>query len=313
MKRIASIAGVVFVAALALSAVAVSSASANLPLKCYKVSHFEIEKLAGNFKDAACKEEVKKLTGEYVLAEPINFKTENLWCAEITQKEGKEKETGNWKNNKCTEAGKDGKFIEVIVLPDISIALGGSYPLHLNFEDNKKTVSSLETTGGSLLKSKSGLLVLFLISELSALGTFDALFLKVEQGTQECHSVGDSEGTVLLTGEFHVVLGPSGLEALLLISEFEIICGKVKVKVKGSLLSTLSAGTEAEELTETSSELKGKAGKPTLTKYYNDEGKTVEALLLSNFGTGFLESDENVEEPVTLKVLESKMFTITGR
>jgi len=200
-------------------------------------------------------------------------------------------------------------------LPDISLLPGESFPLHLNFADNGETVSSLETTGGAKLESKSGLLLLLLVEELGSLGTFDALFLKVKEGNTECHTTGDSAGTVLLTGTFHVVLGPpaGALRVLFLVEEFEIVCGEVKVKVKGSVLSTLEAGKESEDLTQASGELKGKNGKPTLTEYYNDNGETVKAKLEANFGSGFQEADENVGEKVTLKALEGKMFVITGR
>lgn len=199
-------------------------------------------------------------------------------------------------------------------LPDISIALGGAYPIHLQFADNGKTVSKLETTAGRKLEGQ-GLLLLFLVEALGALGKFEALFLKVVEGKEKtpCNSSGDKEGEVLLKGEFHLVpltLTPLTTGVLYLFSELEIVCAKVKVKVKGSVLSTLNAGTG--EITEIGGKLEGSKGKNTLTKFFNDAGTEIEAKLESNFGTGFLQSDEVVGEEVKTPALEGKMFEITG-
>ncbi len=212
-------------------------------------------------------------------------------------------------------------------LPDISIALGGAYPIHLNFADNGLTLSKLNDTAGNQLSGK-GLLLLFLISALSALGTFDALFLHVLQVSKkiECHSAGDKEGEVLVSGEFHVTwltLAKKEGEKLVtdltngilyLFNELEIICGAVKVKVRGSVLSTLKEPkTETEEVTELCGKLEGNGkGKNTLTEWENDKGEKVKAILEDNFGTGFVQTAEEVGEEICPKALEGKMFTVTG-
>src|ERR1700738_910621 len=186
-------------------------------------------------------------------------------------------------------------------LPDVSIVLAGTYPLHLNFEDNGKTESLLETTGGSALHGK-GLKVLLLFKELSPLGTFEALFLNVIvlPGKESCNTEGDKAGEVLTKGTFHVVwrtlkTDPEGkltLGIAFLPETVTIKCQKTTTKVKGCALSTLEAAEG--ELSESTGELKGSKGKNNLTEYYNNEGKLVKCILESNFGTGFQQSDEVV-------------------
>lgn len=201
-------------------------------------------------------------------------------------------------------------------LPDISIALGGAYPIHLQFGDNGKTKSLLETITGAALHGE-GLLLLLLTKELSSLGTYEALFLNVIgplPKTTNCNTEGDKKGEVLTTGTFHVVyikLTPLTLGIAFLTAPVTIKCEKTTTKVEGCALSTLEAAEG--ELTKVSGELKGEKGKNNLTKYFNSEGKEVECKLLSNFGTGNQQSDEVVAEPIPLEVLEGKMFEITGR
>ena len=137
---------------------------------------------------------------------------------------------------------------------------------------------------------------------------------------------GDSTGEVLTKGTWHIVLGPNGtkkvLSTLFELEEVKITCpagegeGDLKLKVKGLLLSPFSEeGTEATEFQTILGKLEGSAGKQAQTKYVNDSGVEVTSQLLSNFGNGFLESNEVLLSPteVTLLTLEGKMFVITGR
>jgi hypothetical protein len=204
-------------------------------------------------------------------------------------------------------------------LPDVSITLGGAYPIHL-VRTLLSTKTALETTSGSKLTGE-GILVLFLFPELTSLGKFEALFLNVEEGTTKCESTGDKTGEVLTKGTFHVVLLTNGsvkqLGDLLEPEEVKIKCGEVSIKVKGSLLSPQQQeGTEATEFNTVLFLLQGNGkGKQLQTKYLNDSGTESAALLLSNFGSGFLESNEVLVAPteITLLTLENKMFVITGR
>ena len=199
-------------------------------------------------------------------------------------------------------------------LPDISIALGGAYPLHLKFADNGKTPTlTLETTAGNKLTG-TGVQLELEVGELSASGKFNALFLHVQNEKEGCSSPGDKAEEVLTSGEFHIVQLPKEGDGILIsLKELEITCGKVKAKVKGSVIAALSAGKESEELTEIGAKLEGAKGKNTLTKYLNDSKEEVKAVLEANFGTGFTQAAEILGEEIKPAASESKMFTITKR
>jgi hypothetical protein len=197
-------------------------------------------------------------------------------------------------------------------LPDVSIALGGSYPIHLLFKDNGKTASFFESVNGEGLES-IGFELLLLFANLSALGTYLASLL----GVKDCNTAGDAEGVILMNGEFHVVLlaGKTRLGLLLLQPKVTVECGASNLKFEGLLLASLqNTGSESTELAQFGAILKGNSkGKAELTKYINDSGTESVALYLSNFGTGFLESALDIEEEITMTTLESKMFVISPR
>ncbi|MFI4985143.1 MAG: hypothetical protein ACHQAV_04040 [Solirubrobacterales bacterium] len=192
-------------------------------------------------------------------------------------------------------------------LPDISITLGGSYPLQLHFADNGKTSWKLETTGGSKLEGK-GLSLLLSVAELSALGKFEAIILGVKDNKTACNSKGAKTEEVLTKGTFHIVFTPSVAGLLFLVEEVEIECGKVKVKVRGSAIASLNAAEG--EITEVGDKLEGAKGKNALETYLNDEGKEVKGIIEANFGTGFVQADEAFGEEVKLAAVESKMFEL---
>jgi hypothetical protein len=204
-------------------------------------------------------------------------------------------------------------------LPDVSIALGGSYPLHLEVT-LLNVATQLATTGTEALKG-TGLLLLFLTEQLTSLGSFEVLFTSVlnpssgEKCFSENGTTKDTAGEVLTLGTFHVVLRPGGsLGELFLVQPLKVVCGTVTVHVRGSVLSSINgAGTEGSELTALKGLLHGEKGKPELTEYLNNGGTIVGAKLESDFGTGFLTSDESVEGEVTATALEGKMFVITTR
>ena len=80
------------------------------------------------------------------------------------------------KHNNCTEvdATSNSDFVEVSVLPDVSITSAGSaYPLHLNYESTT-VKTELEDANGGILNGE-GLKLLRLTGELAALGTFRAI------------------------------------------------------------------------------------------------------------------------------------------
>jgi hypothetical protein len=294
------------------------------PLGCYKAQDDEFG-VTGNYKNAACTEKTAVLKGEYVLVEPLLFIKGVLWCAKMNPVVGPPG-TGRYENATCTKKQEDGEFTEVIVpgsLPDIEVTSKGTgtslYPLHL--EVTILTIdTALEGVSGALLTGE-GILLLLLTGEATSLGTFEALFLKVEESGTACHSKGDKEGEVLTGGSFHIVwtsLSPLRLGELFLPGELEITCGKVVTKVKGDVLSSLKLGSEkAEEeteLTQIGGLLSGSKGKQSIKFFYNDEGKVVEAKLLSSVSGGvFKETNEVVRGEVATPALEQKKFKVTNR
>jgi hypothetical protein len=190
-------------------------------------------------------------------------------------------------------------------LPDISLTL---IDLELTFNDN----------AGNLYTS-IGYLLLLLTQQLTALGTFEELFLDVEdeQG-EKCNSVGDPLGEVLTKGTFHIVytiLSPLRLGILFLYAPFTIICGAAETDIRGSELVPISgAGTEGTELVSILIIfLANGKGKPSLTTYYNDGGTAVKAKLEAEAGAGFMEAAEEDDVEITLLALKTNMFVITGR
>jgi hypothetical protein len=209
-------------------------------------------------------------------------------------------------------------------LPDISVTLGGTYPLHLNYETSGAggVLTKLEGTSGSLLEGK-GLKVLYLIGELTALGTFRAIFLEVVNGaatSEKCLNTANA-GEVLTEGSFHIVytsLSPLTLGTLYLVNELEIKCptAGIGIKVKGSVIGAIkSPGTSnTEQLTGLKNILTGSAGKQQFRNYYNDSGTSVLAQLLCNTsGTGFKECNQVVAGEPEATALEGKMFVLSSR
>jgi hypothetical protein len=205
-----------------------------------------------------------------------------------------------------------------VALPDVHVLSCESYPLHLNFSDNKPTVTKLSNEAGGKLFG-TGLLLLFLIFGLSSLGSFEVLFLKVlEPKTgNSCSTTGDSAGEVLLKGSFHIVpTAPTGSTAILyLFAPFKITCGTVKNSVEGETLSPITEeGTEGTDLTKLCGTSTGNgAGKPTVTEYINDNGTKVKVALTSDIGGLEGESAEEVTGEVCPEALGGKMFQILQR
>jgi hypothetical protein len=206
-----------------------------------------------------------------------------------------------------------------VALPDIHVLSGESYPLHLNFSDNKPTSTKLTNMGGGKLEG-TGLLLLVLIFGLSSLGSFEVLFLKVinPKGGASCITTGDKSGEILLKGSFHIVpTTATGTPAVLyLFAKFTITCGALKAHVEGSTLSLGNAeGTsESEAGTEVCGSITGNgSGVPTTREYINDNGTKVLATLTSELGAGEGESALEVTGEVCAEALEGKMFQVLQR
>jgi hypothetical protein len=206
-------------------------------------------------------------------------------------------------------------------LPDISIALGGSYPLHLAVT-LLSVNTELTTIGGSGELHGVGLLLLFLTEQLTSLGSFDALFTSVlnPAENQRCFSevgtTADGTGLMLTLGTFHIVLKLNGSLAILyLVQPLKVVCGTVMIHIRGSILSPINTqGTEGTEYSSLMSRIaSGSPGVPEWTEYLDDGGTIVSAKLESDFGTGYVTSAENVGEDVEATVSEGKMFVIKPR
>jgi hypothetical protein len=205
-------------------------------------------------------------------------------------------------------------------LPDVSVTLtGGKYPLHLE-ANNPAATTTLESASGVSLEGV-GVSILLLATELSALGTFAALFLgiKIAANGSKCHTGTEQPGVLKLTGEYHIVplnnAGKIGL--LLLVSEVQLFCGEpteMTTTVRGDMLASITnAGTENHELTSLTGALSGSLGKPELSEYVNDTGSIVKAHLEADWGLEFVAVNLQISEPLSFAVLGSQMLVITGR
>ncbi len=294
------ITGVLLTAAFAILGLVASAASAEEPLggplACYEISNFSATKIAGNYKNAACTEEVTKLTGKFVLALPVTWIKENLWCALITPyKTGTNSETGTWKNEKCSEAKSNGEYTEVkwVKLPAITIEDSEPTVLINSASDhptNNGIASELQSAAANL--AGKGLLLevtLLNTATTSGIGIYLVLFLEVAEvgGSKEkCSTSGDATGEVLIPTNTVLLVSTTGsagelqVGTLFDVSEFTIKCGATfEVKPKGSVLgyvepieTKLGAGSNTGKgaLRCTS---KTELGKPEKTKFTNQKGE----------------------------------------
>jgi hypothetical protein len=199
-----------------------------------------------------------------------------------------------------------------LALPGISITLSGTYPLRL--ATTLLSAKAQLSTATAVLKGE-GVLLSLLTSEVTSAGTFEALVDHVENSEgMKCSSSGDKEGEVLTKGTFDVVytsLSPATLGILYLPSEAMITCAAEKIRVRGSILSSVGSSEESSELTQLASLFHGNgSGKPTITTYYNNSGESIKAKLEANFGSGFEESADEIEPQVTPLASGNKMFVI---
>jgi hypothetical protein len=311
MKRIINIAGVLLgvVLSLALSGLAASSASAVLPTGlCWKVDKGDTGNLSVGCLPGA---------GEYVKA-TLESGTGPLYCAKL--------DAGETENGLFAEAGCKGKEVSngkwtyvLFGLPTLLLLSGGTLPVETKGESTT-AVTKLETKGGEL--NGVGYLIQLHWTNLNSgsLGPASLLFTKVKEpfgSKPECHTTGDPTGLVLIdNAEWHLVyilLDPLQVGILFLIPQFTITCGALSEKVKGSSASTVAL---LEKWVEPSESFEGdssclSAGKPGITKYWNDEGeeKTVKLEGEVNGLGKFEEACENVEGLV--KLVPTEMLEIS--
>jgi hypothetical protein len=198
---------------------------------------------------------------------------------------------------------------------DVSLLPGEKYPLSVQLSDDGKTPTQLEATNGNTLAGK-GVSLSLKLSELGSSGTFESILLNVAKSSTKCSTSGAAEGEVKTKGEWHLVpitTAPLVPGIAFLFEEVKITCGKVKVNVKGCALAASDAA-EGKDVTSTKVTLGGSKGKATNREYVNAKSEKVKCILESNFGTGFLESDQVVNEgkEVALEALEKKMIKFVG-
>ncbi len=318
------ITGVLLTAAFAILGLVASAASAveplGGPLACYEISNFSAKKVAGNWSNATCTTEVTKLTGKFVLALPVTWLKENLWCALITPYVvGKPSETGTWEDEKCSKAKSNGEYTEIkwVKLPAITIEDSEPTVLINSASDhptNNGIFSELQSSAAKL-EGKGMLLEITLLNTAttSGIGIYLVLFLEVKDAStgETCSTSGDATGEVLLpTSTILLVSTTSSTGALqvgllLDISEFTMKCpGGSEVKLKGSVLGYVEpieskigkeSNTSQGALRCTST-----SGVPEKTKFTNQKGEAGVAnlkikagglnetgcLLLTNSSTG---------------------------
>jgi hypothetical protein len=192
-------------------------------------------------------------------------------------------------------------------LPDMHVGTGGSYPVkgEGTVGTGATVVAILETVLGEAVACTK-LTGTTTLQELSSLGPAELKFTGCVQrsGKVECHTAGQGEGTVVFSGEYHVVytvLTTLTAGALILFAEQTMGCNKekLKIKIKAPILTKLNvaAGTEVLEYKLESACTKGKQ-EPK--EYYNEEEKLTPAIMLMNFGLGF-EAGCLSFSPVTIK------------
>ena len=211
-------------------------------------------------------------------------------------------------------------------LPDISVTLCApvcTYPLHLNYLSETVRLK-LESAVGSLLEGK-GLHVLYLIGELSSLGTFREIilnFVNAAEPAEKCLNTGGSvAGEVLTEGSFHIVytsLSPLTLGTLYLFTELSITCpgAAIVTKIKGSLIGAIrTPGTSSnEQLVGLKNLVSGSKGKQQFRAFENASGGKLLAQLLCNpQNTGFKECNVVVEGEPEATALEGRMFVLSKR
>jgi len=220
-----------------------------------------------------------------------------------------------------TALGMTASSASALLLPVITIVLGGTQPLDLHLADNSKTPTRLLTTGGSELSGKGFEVLLLLNAASGSLGPGEVLFLNVETlpGKVKCNTIGDVSGEVLLTGEWHVVpIATSPLVngvAFLLTNLVVITCGTTKVDVRGCSITKITA-ENGKQLESTGGILKGTNGIAAQREYLNDNAEATKCVLSSEFSNvgKFAEAEEEVNEgnEFTLTAQGSKMYEFSN-
>ena len=111
-------------------------------------------------------------------------------------------------------------------------------------------------------------------------------------GGEQCHSLGDAAGTILVTGEYHLVRGTKAEEALLWILfvsvHFECLFAETLITLRGNLLGALTPINLRSRIFHLVKSLF--EGKQAITRFTNNEGAEVEAKLEGSLNGGEFKS-----------------------
>jgi hypothetical protein len=213
IKRI-GIAGTALVAMLILSSFAAASASAQF--SCYEVSGFKRTVKGGNWSVATCTgsgNEVVRLTGKWVLAEPLYKTAEGVWCAalrlgvaEVERNTGYYQDPGGAdkceaKLEKAEENSSNLTEVNVLETPNVLPEATGALPVTSKSSSGKSTFGNglLELTSSTSKGTQTG-------------NTLKSGSFKIElEGTKSiigsvCTGLSDTgkAGLVLVAGTFHI-------------------------------------------------------------------------------------------------------------
>jgi hypothetical protein len=164
----------------------------------------------------------------------------------------------------------------VMALPTFS----GTAATQSNETGGKHTAT---VAGGASIKCESETALSTLATRNSGPFTLDCN--TTTQGGEECHSLGDSAGVILISGTWHLVLdvrsSVDGHYLLLELSELHVECPKSAVKLllfSGALLASIAAHAGSETVYgETSKDGGGVAQE--FSEYENDTGTGVKVAL----------------------------------
>jgi hypothetical protein len=259
------------------------------PLACYEAQKESGGGLTGDYKNAACTEKTAVLKSRYVLAEPLLFLKEDLWCAKMTPAVGPPG-TGRFENATCSKAKENGEYTEVIVEPTGPKLLPTTAGITFRSESGKSGFGSAgltEITSGSSLGASET------TGTEGNAGKFSTTFATVKNallGT--CTGVGQSSGNVLVSGTYKDVNADLNSKAIvavlfLLSPQVEFSCGTTAIAVNGCVAGEL---TDVSELTTLLTAALNRVSNDNEIVTYLNAGDAPEACqLLVKFGAGATE------------------------
>lgn len=203
--------------------------------------------------------------------------------------------------------GASASTASALELPEVKLLGEASFPVTAEGGSKKQTEGVFVQSAAGLEVVAEELKVSLEIPKEGTSGTAHLALTGATESTSKgtkCHTEGDSEGVVLVQGEFHLVpIGVQGeLGIWVSLKEATVTC-KAKITVAGSWIALVNQGSVGEgvETASLSSHCKGK-GTQELSTYWNDEEKPTEKQLLkTNFGLGAESACVEAKEEFSIK------------